>query len=309
VGLVTDVGGLEDKSFNHLADKGMLEAEARYGISGRAVQSASTKDYVPNLTAFARSHTGLTIAVGFSMSAAVYKVASAFPKARFALIDASPTDPRGSVVNLPNVANIYFEEQQAGYFVGVIAGLMEKYRVGKAIHNTIGYLGGFPIPAVDRYFAGYVAGAQHVDPGIRIVGGYANTWVSEPTGRSIGVSQINQGADILFQVAGETGFGYLAAAQQRGVYGIGVDANQSYLGPFIIASALKRVPVAVLAIIRDAQLGRFRGGDHRFGAQVRATSFAASKTVVPRSIITQARYYRQQVASGKIVPPVRIPAH
>ena len=263
-GLVTDIGGLNDKSFNHDAYLGLQDAEKAYGISGHVQESHAQTDYVPNLTTFAREHYGLTIAVGFLMESAIYQVARAYPKDKFAIIDGYPTDAKGNQKNLPNVANLLFREQESGYLVGAIAGLMEKDKIGKAVHNTIGYMGGLSIPPVNRYIAGYVAGARHVNPGIKILGGYSQSFESQSAGKSIGLAQIAQHADILFQVAGASGLGYLAAAQQRGVYGIGADADQGYLGAYVIASALKRVDVAVKDTIRTTMTGHFTCGDHRF---------------------------------------------
>jgi basic membrane protein A len=309
VGLVTDVGGLHDKSFNRGANLGLKAAERQFGITGSVVESKTLGDYLPNLRRFARRRTGLTIAVGFSMQNAIYRVAREFPNDEFAIVDAAPTDARNRVRNLSNVANLFFKEQESGYLVGVIAGLMEKQKVGKATHGVIGYMGGVPIPAVDRYLAGYVAGAQQVDPGIKILGDYAQSFEDPKTGLRIGLDQIDHHADILFQVAGASGQGYLSAAQQRGVYGIGADSNQRYLGPYVIASALKRVKVAVKIAIRQAQLGRLSGGDHRLGLAQQATGFAVSGTAVPPRIVAQARAYARKIAAGSIVPPVSIPPH
>lgn len=309
VGLVTDVGGLHDKSFNRGADLGLKAAERQFGITGTVVESKTLADYVPNLRRFAQQHTGLTIAVGFSMQNAVYRIAREFPHDKFALVDAAPTDARNRVRNLSNVANLFFKEQESGYLVGIIAGLMEKHKVGKATHGVIGYLGGVSIPAVDRYLAGYVAGAQRADPGITILGGYAQSFENPPAGLSVGLDQINHHADILFQVAGASGQGYLSAAQRRGVYGIGADSNQRYLGSYIIASALKRIKVAVKIAIRQAQVGQFSGGDHRLGLAQKATGFAVSSTALPPSIVAQAKAYARKIAAGSIVPPVRIPPH
>lgn len=309
VGLVTDVGGLNDKSFNQEANLGMQMAEKQFGVKGKVIESKSFGDYVPNLTSFAQQHTGLTIAIGFSMANAVYQVATTFPTQKFALVDSAPADAKGRTVKLPNVADIFFKEREAGYLVGVIAGLMEKNRVGKATHNTIGFLGGMSIPEVDRYIAGYVAGAHRVDPGLRILGGYAQSFNSASAGGTIGRSQIARGADILFQVAAGSGLGYLSAAEQRGVYGIGADVDQSYLGKFVIASAIKRVDIAVRDTIRAAQLGHFTPGNQRFGLKENGTGFVVSTATVPANIISQAKFSARQIADGKIVPPKQIPRY
>ncbi|GAC1445774.1 MAG: BMP family ABC transporter substrate-binding protein [Chloroflexota bacterium] len=309
VGLVTDVGGLNDKSFNHLAYLGEQSALAKYHIKADVIESKAQTDYVPNLTQFAQRHANLTIAVGFLMESAVYEVAKQFPNQKFAIIDGAPTDPKGNTVNLRNVANLFFKEQESGYLVGVIAGLMEKNHVGKATHNTIGFMGGISIPPVNRYIAGYVAGAKAVDPGIKVLGGYSQSFTNQAAGREIGLQQVGRGADILFQVAGSSGLGYLAAAQQRGKYGIGVDADQSRLGRFVITSALKKVDAAVQVTIGQTLKRHFRGGDHLFSLRNGATGFATPSSIVPSYIVAATAQYRIKLALGKIVPPTQIPAH
>jgi basic membrane protein A and related proteins len=307
-GLVTDVGGINDRSFNHLAYLGLQQAEVQYHVRASYIQSTNQNDYVPNLTHFARAGADLTIGVGFLMESAIYTVATQYPNRKFALIDGAPTDAKGNTVNLPNVANLFFREQQSGYLVGVIAGLMEKQHVGRATHNTIGFMGGVSIPPVNRYIAGYVAGARHVDPGVKILRGYSQSFTDETKGKAIGLQQISLGADILFQVAGSSGLGYLAAAQEKGVYGIGVDSDQGFLGSYIITSALKKVDAAVRLTVFATLHHHFRSGDHQFDLSNGSTGFAPVSKAVPASIAAQANIYSRLIASGKIVPPTNIPS-
>jgi basic membrane protein A len=304
--LVTDVGRLGDRSFNDLAWAGIQADERRYGIRGRVMQSVNEADYVPNLTKMAKQHVSLIVAVGASMGQAVYTVASRYPKQRFALVDARPMKTPGQEIAIVNVANILFTQEDAGYVAGTLAGSMERHHVGNAKHNTIGYLGGFPIPQVDRYLAGYVAGARRVDPTVKIIGQYAGTFSDAKKGRSIGLSQIGQGADVLFQVASATGTGYMRAAGTKNRYAIGVDANQSYVGPEVIASAVKRVDVATRRIVRADQLGRFLPGDNIFGASNGGTGLAGVSPLVPHSIVALAAKFQAEVARGTVVPPITI---
>jgi basic membrane protein A len=307
--LVTDVGGLHDRSFNQHAWSGLQKLRAHDGITTQAVQPPSEAQYLPDLIRSAQHYSTLTIAVGYGMARALYTAAGEFPKARFAIVDARPLDAYNHEVNLPNVENLLFKEEESGYLVGVLAGLMEKQHIGKATHNTIGYLGGGNIPAVTRYLAGYVAGAQRVDPGIKILGDIAGTFGDPAKGMQIGLQQIGSGADILFQVAAETGAGYLGAAQKRGVYGIGADTDQSYLGPFILTSAIKKVNVAVKIAIRDVRGRHFHGGDRLLGAAQGATGYARPAPIVPAGIVARLKSTRQEIAAGTIVPPTTIPSH
>ncbi len=307
VGIVLDIGGVNDKSFNHLAYTGMLNAEKAFGIKGSYIASQEETQYVPNLTHFAQLHPNLVIATGSLMSEAIYQVAKQYPNQKFAIIDGFPTPDFVKKVHLPNVANLIFREQQSGYLVGVIAGLMEKQHVGAAKHNVIGYMGGLPVPAVVRYEAGYKAGAKSVDPGIKVLGGYAQSFTDQSRANEIGRTQISQGADILFAVAGGAGLGYLAAAQQAGKYGIGVDADQHYLGKYILTSAVKHVEVSVFDVIRDLIHGKFKSGDHIFNVQNGGTGFGTTSPVVPASIVAQANKVLALMKAGKITPPTAIP--
>lgn len=302
VGLVTDIGGLNDKSFNHLAYVGLQTAETQYHVVGRVIESHSQADYVPNLTNFASHHYGLTIAVGFLMEAAIYQVAKQYPNQKFAIIDGQPADPKGNLVVLRNVANLYFREQQSGFLVGVIAGLMERNKIGVAVHNTIGVMGGLSIPSVNRYIAGYFQGARKVDPTIRILLAYSQTFTNPGPAKNIGNAQISRGADILFQVSGLAGLGYLSAAQQHGKYGIGVDADQSALGTYIITSAVKKVDAAVAITAHQAQTGRFQAGNHEFDLKNNATGFAKTSRFVPLNIARQANLWQTLIKSGRVVP-------
>ena len=308
VGLVTDVGGLNDKSFNHLAYVGLQRAQCELGATVDVIQSSEQSQYVPNLTTFAQKGDSLVIAVGFLMANAVYTVATQYPNVKFAAIDTAPADAKGNTVNLPNVANLLFHEQESGYLVGYMAGLMEKGKVGKATTNTISYMGGLSIPPVNRYIAGYIAGAKAADPGITIIGGYSQSFTDQTIGKSIGLNHISRGSSILFQVAGASGLGYLQAAVDKGVYGIGVDADQNYVAPqTIITSAIKKVDVAVFLTIQNVKNNSFKGGDNEFTLQNGATGFAPPNSVVPQSIVQQVNAIADQIKSGQIVPPTDIP--
>jgi basic membrane protein A len=307
-GLVTDVGRLGDRSFNDLAWAGIRAAERRDHIRGTVLQSRTEADYVRNLSTLAKRHTSLIFAVGSSMGQAVYVAAGRYPRQHFVLVDARPITPAGREIIIANVADMLFKQEDAGYVAGALAGLLARGHVGSAKHNTIGYLGGVPIPQVDRYLAGYVAGARRVDPGVMIIGQYAGTFSDPSKGRSIGLAQISQGADVLFQVASATGTGYLQAAGSRHVYGIGADASQSYVGPEVIASAVKRVNVATEKLVHDDRLGRFRPGDNIFDAANHGTGLAGLSPVIPHSIVLQVARYQAELARGSVVAPLAIPA-
>jgi basic membrane protein A len=303
IGLVTDVGGLNDKSFNSLADAGRLQAQAQLDVTTSVTESKQQADYVPNLTKYAQDKYDLVIGVGFLMQNAVWKVATQFPNVKFAIIDGAPNDDAGNVKNLPNVANLFFKEQEAGYVVGVIAAMMAKNKVGAATHNTVCSMGGIPIPPVDRYIAGYQDAVKTVSPTTKIINGYSNDFVDQQKGKEVGLNHIAQGCDILFQVAGGSGLGYIAAAKEKGVYAIGVDADQIAVAPgTVITSALKKVDVAVFQTIRSVRLSTFKAGDNSFNAANGGVGFGALDKIVPADAKAAATQALADITAGKITP-------
>jgi basic membrane protein A len=250
---VTDIGGLNDKGFNHLAYVGLQRAIAQLHIQGRVLTSSSGADYLPNLTTLAQQGYNLVIPVGFLMADATDAVAKQFPNVKFAMVDSDATAEKGDP---KNIEGLLFEEQQAGYLAGYLAGLYAKSKH----FTTISSVGGQKIPPVDHYIAGYQAGAKAADPGIKTLNGYSQDFVDQAKCKQIALNQIQQGAKVVFQVAGACGLGALSAAQQGGVQGIGVDADQAYLGSYILTSAEKKVDVAVFNAIKNDMAGTFAPG-------------------------------------------------
>jgi len=302
VGLVTDKGGLNDKSFNHLANLGLTTAEKKLGVSGSVLQSHTAADYEPNLTKFAQQKKSLIIAVGFLMENALYNVAKQFPSQRFAIIDGAPADAKGNPVTLKNVANLFFKPEESGYLVGVMAGLLEKQNLGpKPNHNTVGSIAGANFLAVTAYNCGYQEGVWKVDPTAKVLIDFDDgTFQNTANAKAIGQKQISKGADILFQVDGGAGLGYLQAAQAAHKYGIGVDADQGYLGRYVITSALKKVDQAVFVVIKSLTKGTFRGGNNTFSLKNGATGYAAATHHVPASIKNTVQGVANQIKAGKI---------
>jgi basic membrane protein A len=303
IGLVTDVGGLNDKSFNTLADKGRKDAQAQLEVDTSVTESKQQADYVPNLTKYAQDKYDLVIGVGFLMQNAVWKVAKQFPTVKFAIIDGAPQDDGGKTENLPNVANLFFKEQEAGYLVGVIAATMAKEKTGAATHNTVCSMGGLPIPPVDRYIAGYQDAVKTVSPTTKILNGYSQDFVDQQKGIEVGKNHIAQGCDILFQVAGGSGLGYIQAAKAAGVYAIGVDADQADVAPgTVITSALKKVDVAVFQTIRSVRLSTFKSGDNLFTVANDAVGFGKLDKIVPKTASDAANQALADIKSSKITP-------
>jgi basic membrane protein A and related proteins len=254
VGLVTDIGGLDDRSFNQLANEGLERAKSELGVEGRAVTSDNNADYVPNLSSLAQQQYDLVIAVGFLMGDALNTVATRFPQTNFAIIDF----PQAALKDKPaNVRGLIFRENEAGYLAGYVAGLYTKDQGGDQVVSAVG---GQKVPAVDAYMAGYEAGATKANPDVEVLTGYSQDFVDQAKCKEVALNQIAEGSQVVFQVAGGCGLGALDAAKERNVAGIGVDADQGYLGDHILTSALKRVDVAVFDTVQQAQDGSFQGG-------------------------------------------------
>ncbi len=308
VGLVTDIGGLNDRSFNHLAYVGLQKAVQDFHIQGDVVESKSGDDYVPNLTGFASKKYDLVIGVGFLMQEAVGTVSGQFPNVHFAIIDGAGTDAQGNDLKHPNVESLFFHEQDAGAMVGVISGMLEKEKKAKKNQNVISAVGGVSIPPVNHYIAGYKWAATMEDPGIKVLIGYSNDFTDPTKCKGVAQSQINQGSDILFQVAGGCGTGVLQAAGQAGVYSIGVDADQGYVDSSVIASALKKVDVATYTAIQNVTKGQFQGGALTFDIANGGAGYQIDNLQLPSDIQAEVTKVQNEIKAGTLTPPADIPS-
>jgi basic membrane protein A and related proteins len=293
VGLVTDIGGLNDRSFNALANKGLNDAKSSLGVEGRVLISKSNADYVPNLTTLAQQKYDLVIAVGFLMGDATEKVAGKFPNVKFAIIDSSAAAMKSKP---KNVEGLLFSEQEAGYLVGYLSGLYAKDNNV----TTIGSVGGQKIPPVDHYIAGYQAGAKKADPSIKTLNGYSQDFVDQAKCKEIALDQISKGSKVEFQVAGQCGLGVLDAAKEKSIQGIGVDADQAYLGPQVFTSALKKVDVAVVNAIKGVQEDKYTGGQDVINS-VKSGGIGYGKlNTAAEKYADQVKQVQDQIASGEI---------
>jgi basic membrane protein A len=293
VGLVTDIGGLNDRSFNALANKGLEDAKSQLGIEGRVLISKSNADYTPNLTTLAQQKYDLVISVGFLMAEATEKVAGKFPDVKFAIIDGSAA---GMKSKPKNVEGLLFAEQEAGYLVGYLSGLYAKDNNA----TTIGSVGGQKIPPVDHYIAGYQAGAKKANPSIKTLNGYSQDFVDQAKCKEIALDQIAKGSKVEFQVAGQCGLGVLDAAKSKSIQGIGVDADQGYIGPQVFTSALKKVDVAVLNAIKGVQEDKYTGGQDVLN-NVKSGGIGYGKlNAAAEKYADQVKQIQDQIASGEI---------
>ena len=295
VGLIVDQGQLDDNGFNELAFRGLQRAEKELGVKGRVVESASAADYIPNMTSLARQGYDLVIGVGFAQGDALGKVAQRFPDVRFAIIDVDQAFVPGTPAN---VEGLLFREEEVGYLVGYLAGLEEKRREGE---DVISAVGGMKEPPVDRFIAGYFAGAEAAAPGIETMLDYSQDWDDQAKCKELALNQIARGSNVIFQVAGGCGLGALNAAGERGRWGIGVDADQSSLGDHILTSAQKGVDAAVFLSIKAVQDGTWKGGGNvTFGLKEAGVGLGTVSPKVPQADVDAVAAIEEQIASGEI---------
>ena len=309
VALVTDIGGLNDKGFNHLSFVGLQRAEKKLGVNGRVFITNSANDRKPNLQSAAQQGYNLVIAVGVLFEfGPLDDVAPAFPKTKFAGVD---VDWSGLSSKPSNVRGIQFREQEAGYLVGYIAGLWETRHPAKG-KMVVGAVGANKVPAIVRYIAGYRAGVKKANPHIKVLTDYANdpTFADQAKCKETTLNQIGKGSRIEFQVAGACGLGGLSAAKQKKIWGIGVDADQSFLGPHILTSALKKVDVSVYDAIKafKANPSGFKGGfNSNYTLKNGAIGYgklSSKLSKADRTYITKkVALIKKAIISGKIKPP------
>ena len=265
VALVTDTGGVNDRGFNENSIAGLDQAMEELGIEGRVYVSNSEEDYLPNLLAAAEDGNDLVLAVGFLLAAPTIEVATAFPDVSFAGVDHfygtegdgfSGCEESLTCV-VPNALGLQYPSEEAGYLAGIVAVMTTKT-------GTISTVGGIVIPPVDNWIAGFQQGALSVNPDINLLNAYSQDFVDQAKCKEIGIDQIAQGSDVVFQVAGLCGLGALDAAGEGGVFAIGVDADQSFKGDYVITSALKPLTASVLGTIGSFVDGSFTGGDNFF---------------------------------------------
>lgn len=262
--MVTDVGGLGDKSFNDLSYEGLKRAESELGVEIEVLESKEATDYESNINQLATAGFNPIFAVGFLMTDTVVKVAPQFPDVAFGGIDIF-FDPAES-----NMVGLNFKEQEAGFLAGVVAGKMTTLTdVDPRINDkkVVGFVGGMEIPPVQKFEAGFIQGVKSVDPAIEVKSIYTGSFTEAQKGIEAGKNLIEGGADIIFAAAGATGNGTAKACQDNKALFIGVDADQyntiDGIGDTIITSAVKRVDNAVFLTVKDAVDGNLKGGENR----------------------------------------------
>jgi basic membrane protein A len=301
--VVAGAAGFNDHGFNQLA----LQGAHVTGANVRSLTAHSAADYSSNVQKCAAKDTDLVVAVGGDFGNPVWKAAESYPSVHFAIVDGTALDDAGRPAELPNVTDLIFQPQGAGYLVGVLAGLMEKEKIGNATHGVTGILGFNHSPPVDAYIAGYVAGARSVNPALKIKLAYSDS--PDPAAcKQIGIQQVSGGADILFEVTGGCRLGYIAAAYDSSAYAIGSDTDLAGDSPAVITSAIKKVDRAVAALVTQLANKQPKAGPQVFDLRNDGTGFTTPSSVVPQDIINQVEDIRAKIRSGTITPPSTVPA-
>ena len=293
LGMVTDVGGLGDRSFNDSAYRGLIRAKAQLGAYVQVLQSRSAADYQPNLIALTNLHYDMIYAIGFLMGLDLDSVAKQNPTQQYAIIDA--------VVDDPNVVSITFREQDGSFLAGALAAMVSKT-------HHIAFLGGQDIPLIRKFEAGYIAGAREVDPTIRVDVKYAGSFDDVAAGQELSDVLFNGGADIIYTAAGKVGLGTADAVKTReGCYMIGVDSDQDGLVPGkVLTSMVKKVDVAVFDVAQALHDGKPMHGHVVFGLKdgaIGLTDFRYTKAVIGPANLARLHTIEEAIVSGKITPP------
>lgn len=294
-GLVTDTGGVNDRSFNQMAYEGLQKAEKDFGTDIKYQESKANADYVSNLSRFAQNKYDIVFAVGFKMQDALKEVAPRFPDVKFVIID-------GDAPDLPNCASYKFQEEQGSFLVGALAGLMTK-------SNAVGFVGGEQMPLIAKFESGYKAGVKTTNPKAEVKVGYANAFNDPQKGQELAISQMNAKADIIYHAAGETGVGVIKAveAKGKGYYAIGVDKDQDAEAKGrVLTSMVKRVDVAVYEAVKGAASGNFKTGSTTVGLKEEGVGLSPmeyTKQDVPAEAMAKVEELKKAIIDGKIVPP------
>ncbi len=306
VGLVFDIGGRGDNSFNDSADRGLQRAKKELGADVEVIEPGDGADRESALRQLAAKGKDVVIGVGFLFTDDVNRVAKDFPKQRFACVDYSidPKDPAAASKVPPNVAALEFREEEGSYLVGALAALVSKT-------HTVGFVGGMEIPLIKKFEAGFKAGVAAADPKARIVVKYAgvtgDAFKNPAKGKELALAIYAQGADVIYHASGSTGQGVFAAAQEQDKLAIGVDSDQQALAPgHVLTSMVKHVDVAVFQTIKAVKEGSFKAGVHTFDLAEDGVGYVyddKNKALIPDDVKAKLDAMRGQIVSGAVKVP------
>ena len=294
VAMVTDVGGVNDQSFNQSAWEGLQRTQKDFGINVAYKESKQDADYAPNMETLTDAEYNLIWGIGFLMGDAIKETAQINPDQKYAIIDFSYGDKTPK-----NVTGVVFQEEQPSFLVGYIAGKLTKT-------NKVGFVGGIKFSLIEKFEYGYMTGVKLANPKCAILSQYAESFTDAAKGKAITNNMYQQGADIVFHASGGVGDGVIEAAKEKGKWAIGVDKDQNFLAPDnVLTSAMKRVDNAIYDVVRMLKDGQWKGGDtvvynlSNEGVGIAPTSGKH----VPASILKEVDQLIARIKKGEIVVP------
>jgi basic membrane protein A len=303
VGLVFDVGGRGDKSFNDAADRGLVRAEQELGAANVVVEPGQGADRETAMRQLAAKNMDLIIGVGFLFTEDVNRLAADFPKQRFACVDYTVTPER----RVPdNVLAIKFKEEEGSFLVGALAALL-------STSPKLGFVGGMEIPLIHKFRAGYTAGVHHVRPEAEVLAVFAGVtgeaFANPGKGKELALSLYGQGVDLIYHASGSTGLGVFEAARQLKKLAIGVDSDQWKEAPgHVLTSMVKAVDVAVFEVIKSAKEGAFKGGIREFDLKSGGVDYVYdvnNQGLIPQAVRAKVEALRQEIVDGRIRIPIK----
>ena len=291
IGLVTDLGGVEDQSFNQSAWEGLQRAEEDFGVEVNYLSSGADSDYAPNIETFLDEDYDLIISVGYLLADATRAATIENEDVKFAIIDDF------SCADLENVTCLTFKQEQASYLAGYAAGLMTE-------KDNIGIVLGMASDTMNSFGYGYCAGALDANPDITIQQGNANSFSDPAMGSTLTTNFVTNGADIIFHAAGATGTGVISECQAKGIMAIGVDSDQNYLAPeTVITSAMKRVDNAVYDTVRKLVEGTLEGGIAEYDLTNGGVDIAPATDLLPEEVTAAVNEVKEKIKAGEITVP------
>ncbi len=308
VGIVFDIGGKNDRSFNAAAWEGVRRADKDLNVCLYDVEPGNPTSIEPAMRAFAEKNFDLIIGIGFAQGPIMEHVARDYPNIKFAIVDGVTLDKDGKP--LPNVASLVFREHEGSYLVGMIA-------AAKSKSGVLGFVGGMDIPLIHKFETGYEEGARAVNPNIKVIDNYVgvtdSAWNDPGKGKELALSQIQNGADVIFTAAGNSGLGAFDAVEQFGKnsetgeankFVIGVDSNQNGQKPgFVLTSMVKRVDNAVYDVVKEVRENKFQGGFHSFGLEKDGVAYSIdkfNKDLISAETIQKVEEAKKEIVAGKI---------
>lgn len=290
IGMVTDVGGVNDGSFNQSSWEGLQRAQVELGIEAKYLESKTDADYTPNIETLIDDDCDLIICVGYMLADATRAAAEAYPDQKFAIID-------DASIELPNVTCLLFAQEQASYLVGLVAGMETQ-------SNTVGFVLGMSSETMNKFGYGYVAGVLDANPDAKVLQYNANNFGDTAGGKSAATSMVTNGADVIFHAAGGTGIGVIEGCKENGIKAIGVDSDQSVLAPeTVITSAMKRVDNACYDMAQSLLDGTVQSGVKMYDLSIGGVDIAPTTDLLSEDVLAKVNDAKAKIIAGEIAVP------